>query len=174
MRGVARGMENRPFRPDAAAGELLEEYADLIYKLAFSRMKNAADAEDVFQEVFLRYFSKRPVFDSEEHRKAWLIRVTLNCCNKLFASAWRRHRASLDEAMESAGDEPRCQDESGVLAAMDKLPPAYRIVVHLFYYEDLSIRQISMALRKKEGTIKSQLNRARAMLKEELGEGFDV
>ena len=92
MRGVARGMENRPFRPDAAAGELLEEYADLIYKLAFSRMKNAADAEDVFQEVFLRYFSKRPVFDSEEHRKAWLIRVTLNCCNKLFASAWRRHQ----------------------------------------------------------------------------------
>lgn len=167
-------MGDTPFRPDADAGELLNEYADLIYKLAFSRMKNAADAEDIFQEVFLRYVSRRPSFDSEEHRKAWFIRVTINCCNKLFASAWRRHRASLDEAVEGIGGEPRCQDESGVLAAVGKLPPAYRTVVHLFYYEDLSIQQISSALRKKEGTIKSQLNRARAMLKQELGEGFDV
>lgn len=171
-------MVETAFCSNAGVDTILSDYSDLVYKLAFSRTKNAADAEDVFQEVFMRYISSGTEYESEEHRKAWLIRVTINCTNKLFASAWRRHRTSLD-AVESldaeaalslgaVGSAPECVDESGVLAAVTRLPLAYRTVIHLFYYEDLSVRQISLALHKKEGTIKSQLNRARVMLKKEL------
>ena len=146
----------------------LEQYSDMVYKLAFSRAKNATDAEDIYQEVFLRYITSKVEFESEEHKKAWLLRVTINCGNKLFTSAWARHRAELDDATVAAAPAPESSDESGLLAAMKKLPEDYRTVIHLFYYEDLSIKQICGILGKKEGTVKSQLNRARALLKKEL------
>jgi len=166
-------MSEPALRADAGPGEALAAYGDMVYKLAFARTKNSADAEDVFQEVFLRYITAGVSFESEEHRKAWLIRVTVNCSNKLFASAFRRRGVPLEEAAPLSVDAPSCEDESGVLAAVQRLPLPYRTVVHLFYYEDLSIRQICEALHKKEGTVKSQLNRARAMLQKELKGAFD-
>ncbi len=155
------------YSADAEINETLEAYSDLVYKLALSRTKSGPDAEDIFQEVFMRYISCKKVFESEEHKKAWLIKVTINCSNKLFGSAWMRHRASLDDTSDYTPP-PEASDESGIFAAMSKLPASYRTVIHLFYYEDMSIRQISLALKKKEGTVKSQLNRARALLKNEL------
>lgn len=166
-------MENEGLGTNAEIAGVLETYADMVYKLALSRCKNPSDAEDIFQEVFLRYISSNVTFESEEHRKAWLLRVTLNCGNKLFTSAWMRHRAPMDEQSLSAAPAPESGDEAGVLTAVRKLPAAYRTVVHLFYYEDMSIKQISGILGKKEGTIKSQLNRARALLKKELKGEFD-
>lgn len=160
-----------------ANGEIdavLAKYADMVYKLALSRTKNVSDAEDIFQEVFLRYITSGTQFESEEHRKAWLLRVTINCGNKLFTSAWSRHRAEYnDEVLTEASPGPEAKDELGITAAVQKLPEAYRIVVHLFYYEDLSIQQICQVLGKKEGTVKSQLNRARALLKKELKEKIE-
>lgn len=156
------------FIPNDNISSTLERYSDMVYKLAFSRTKNTSDAEDVFQEVFLRYITSKVAFESEEHKKAWLLRVTINCGNKLFTSAWVRRRAELDDATLAAAPAPVSADESGVLAAIKKLPADYRTVIHLFYYEDLSIKQICESLGKKEGTVKSQLNRARALLKKEL------
>ena len=149
--------------------QLIERQGQLVYKLAYARCGNQADAEDIFQEVFLKYISSGTSFESEEHKKAWLITVTINQSKKLFSSAWIRHRASLADAAEQAVPPLQLADEEGVAAAVLKLPAAYRLVIHLFYYEDLSLKQISGILNKKEGTVKSQLNRARALLKKELG-----
>ncbi len=162
--------ENRPvYSRDDDINETLQRYSDMVYKLAFARTKNQSDAEDIFQEVFLKYISSGTSFESEEHKKAWLITVTINQSKKLFSSAWIRHRASLADAAEQAVPPLQLADEEGVAAAVLKLPAAYRLVIHLFYYEDLSLKQISSILNKKEGTVKSQLNRARALLKKELG-----
>ena len=166
-------MENDSLSRDAEIDATLEAYSDMVYKLALSRTKNEDDAEDIFQEVFLRYISSNLKFESQEHRKAWLLRVTINCSNKLFSSSWSRRRVSLNEEILSAAPGLEAKDEMGVLAAVGKLPEAYRTVIHLFYYEDLSIRQICEILHKKEGTVKSQLNRARKLLEKELKGDFD-
>ena len=87
---------------DFCAEQVLEQYADMVYRLAIIHMKNKADAEDVFQEVFLRLVKNADKISSEEHLKAWLIKVTVNCCKKQFDSAWNRHRASLEYDVEES------------------------------------------------------------------------
>lgn len=149
--------------------EVINKYKDMVYKLAYSRTKNQADAEDVFQEVFCRYFRNKTQFESDEHKKAWLIRVTVNCSNKLFSSAWFRRTMPLEENIEFD------EEENFVYYSVMQLPLKYSTVIHLHYYEDMSISEISTALKIKESTIKSQLHRARALLKVMLeGEYEDV
>lgn len=84
-------MESLSLRTDESIDEVVERYADMVYRLACAQTGRRDSADDVFQEVFLRLVRRNPTFASEEHRKAWLLRVTLNCCKKLGASAWRRH-----------------------------------------------------------------------------------
>ena len=88
------------------AEETVRRYSDMVYRLAFARTGNTADAEDVYQEVFLRYLRSDPQFTSEEHRKAWLLRVTINCAKKLHAAPWRRRTEPLSETLEPAGQVP--------------------------------------------------------------------
>ena len=117
--------ENRPvYSRDDDINETLQRYSDMVYKLAFARTKNQSDAEDIFQEVFLKYISSGTSFASEEHKKAWLITVTINQSKKLFSSAWIRHRASLADAAEQAVPPLQLADEEGVAAAVLKLPAA--------------------------------------------------
>ena len=139
--------------------EIMEQYGAMVYRLAYSHTRCPADADDIYQEVFIRYFQKRPSFDSEEHRRAWLLRVTVNRCRTLFASAWFRHRAALEEC---AGEEVR--NEAQLDEALQSLRPGDRTVLHLFYYEEMSVREISMLLKKKESTVRTQLTRARRRL----------
>lgn len=149
--------------------ELLGRYSALVYRLAYARTQNVHDAQDITQEVFLRYIKKDRVFLSEEHRKAWFIRVTVNAGKSLVTSAWFRHRAAEDAEPEDARTS-EITEESAVGAAVEALPPKYREVVHLFYFEELSVAQIAAALPAKESTVKSLLHRARALLKESLKE----
>ena len=155
----------------------LDQYGDMIVRLAFSCLKSREDAEDVLQDVMLKMLEVRPEFESGEHEKAWLIRVTINVCRNRLRSPWRKHR-QLDEALseDAAGSQwdSILQEESGVMAAVLELPEKYREVIHLFYYEDYSITQISRILHKKESTIRSLLYRARNMLKETLKEGLEL
>lgn len=145
------------------AEQVLEQYADMVYRLAIIHMKNKADAEDVFQEVFLRFVKNTDKISTEEHLKAWLIRVTVNCCKKQFDSAWNRHRASLEYDMEGSYEMEE-KDES-VMEAVQKLPENYRTVIHLFYYEEYSIKEISGLLEQSETAVKTRLSRAREMLR---------
>lgn len=148
---------------DFCAEQVLEQYADMVYRLAIIHMKNKADAEDVFQEVFLRLVKNADKISSEEHLKAWLIKVTMNCCKKQFDSAWNRHRASLEYDVEESYEMEE-KDES-VTAAVQKLPENYRTVIHLFYYEEYSVKEISTILEQSETAVKTRLSRARDMLR---------
>lgn len=149
---------------------VVRRYADMVYRLALVHLRSAADAEDVFQDVFLRYAEKAPDFRDEEHRRAWLLRVTLNRCRSHFRSPWFRRTAPLDEAAHAAAPAP---DASPVDEAVARLPARYRAVVHLHYFEDLSTEEIAGATGQRPSTVRSQLTRARAMLRDMLKGGFD-
>lgn len=157
------------FISEISAEELIKKYSDMVYRLAYSRTHNTHDAEDITQDVFLKYYKTKQQFNCEEHRKAWLIRVTVNTGKSLVTSAWFRHRAEPDE---NSADEPSEQmnEKSGLYYAVYSLPVKYREVVHLFYYEDMSIAEISATLKTKESTVKSLLFRARGLLREKLKE----
>jgi RNA polymerase sigma-70 factor (ECF subfamily) len=162
-------LSSKPIQKDDEIKDVLKKYTDMVYKLAFSRTKNEADAEDVFQEVFCRYFRNKTQFQSEEHKRAWLIRVTINCSYKLFSSAWFRRTIPLEDNIEFN------EEENQVYFSVMQLPLKYRTVIHLYYYEDMTISEISKTLKIKESTVKSQLHRARALLKVKLkGEYDDV
>ena len=151
---------------------LFQTYGDMVYRLALVRTKSVADAEDVVQEVFLRCLKHNPVFQSAEHQKAWLIKVTVNCSKSLMGSAFRRHSVPED-AMGDLASEDETPD-STVYDAVLKLPEKYRTAIHLYYYEDYSVKEIADAMRTGESTVKSWLHRARGMLKETLGGEYDV
>lgn len=145
---------------DDCVENVVRYYADMVYRLAFARTGTKYDADDIFQEVFLRYVTKRPAFKSEEHRKAWLLRVTVNCSNKFWNSFWKKKVQGL------TGDLVFAEQETVELyEELQKLPPKYREVVHLFYYEDMPLEEISRVLKRKNSTVRTQLTRARAMLR---------
>lgn len=150
--------------------DLIEKYFNMVYKLALSQVKSMTAADDVTQEVFLRYIKCEKDFEGEEHLKAWLIRVTLNCSKSTFTSSWFKKTVPLSEE-ESIPFE--MQEKGDVYYAVLELPPKYKTVIHLFYYEDLSVAQIAKYLGMKESTIKSQLHRGREMLKEKLKGGVE-
>lgn len=153
----------------SSADEIIKKYIDMVYRLALSRTKDKTHADDVVQEVFLRYISVKKEFESDEHIKAWLIRVTINCSNSIFESSWFKKTAPLDD--EIAFDTP---EKSEVYYAVLELPKKYRTVIHLFYYEDMSIAEIADCLGEKVSTVKSQLHRGREMLREKLKGGYGI
>lgn len=143
------------------------KYKDTVFRLAYAYTKNRADADDVFQEVFLRYFKANPEFKDYNHEKAWFIRVTINCSKKLLTSSWFKRVVPIDENIRFD-----LEEKSKMFYAVMTLPKKYSVVVHLYYYEDYSIKEISGITGIKETTIQSQLMRGRNMLKEIL-EGED-
>lgn len=162
-------MDKETERTVVSSDEIIKKYIDMVYRLALSRTKNKTHADDVVQEVFLRYISSKRVFKSDEHIKAWLIRVTINCSNNIFASSWFKKTVPISE--EIAFDAP---EKSEVYYAVLELPQKYRTVIHLFYYEDMSVAQIAECTGAKISTVKSQLHRGRKMLKEKLKGGYGI
>lgn len=148
--------------------EIINKYFDMIYKLALSRTGDKTHADDVTQEVFLRYIQKKPKFNDEEHIKAWLIRVTVNCSKDVFTNSWFKKTDPLSEDIVFTTPE-----KSDVYYATMELPQKYRTVIHLFYYEDFSTAQIARYLNLNEATVRSQLHRGRELLKTKLKEGYD-
>lgn len=162
-------MDKPSFSADACLEQVIRNYANMVYRLAFARTGSRYDADEIFQEVFLRYIKKQPVFKSEEHRKAWLIKVTVNCCKKLWDSPWKKRVQPLDSELPF-----EAKEEIGLYRELQCLPPKYREVIHLFYYEDLPLEEISRILKRKNTTIRVQLMRARAMLKTIIEEDNNV
>ena len=160
------------FRQDLPAKELLDMYSAMVYRIAYSRTQNKTDAEDITQNVFLKYISADKKWKDEEHRKAWLLRVAVNCTNDFVTSAHYRHTADTelpDDGMEGSYE---IEEKSEVYYAVQSLPEKYRIPIHLFYYEDMSIAEIAKITGEKQSTVRSQLTRARDMLKKILKEEF--
>ena len=147
-------------------GALARQYAPAVYRLAYIRTGSRADAEDVMQEVFLRLIQAKPVFSSQAHAKAWLLRVASNCVIDLFRLPWRKREGPLEEEAPVS----ETPEAGSVTEAVLSLPARYRVPVHLYYYEGYSVAEIAAITEKSEGTVKSRLFRARKLLRDKLSE----
>lgn len=130
-------------------------------------LKNYHDSEDIFQTVYLKYVLSSVSFESEDHEKAWFIRVTINACKDLLKSFFRSHMVSLEEIMLQS--DPLPSENREVLEAVLSLPAKYRDVVYLHYYEEYTAPQISKILGKNVNTVYTLLTRSKQMLREKLG-----
>lgn len=148
--------------------ETVLRYKDMVYRIAFAGCPCRQDAEDVFQDVFLKLYSHVGDFSDEEHVKSWLIRVTLNCCKLLRRSAWFRQRTELAENIADAANSEENETAEAVIAAVRALPEKYRPLVEMYYYEEMSCKEIAGALKMNEATVRTRLKRAREKLKKEL------
>ena len=161
-------MTDERSKTDVSSDEVIRKYFDMVYKLALSQTKNQTFAEDVTQDVFVRFIQNKDKFESKEHIKAWLIRVTINCSKSVFMSSWFKKIVPLEEDLTF--DNP---EKSDVYFAVQDLPLKYRTVIHLFYYEGYKTTQIAEITGQKESTVRSLLHRAREKLKPILKEMYD-
>ena len=154
---------------------VIQFYADMVYRIAYVYCQNKSDSEDIVQEVFMRYIQSIPLFESEEHRKAWIIRVAVNCCKNLVASSWKRKVSlmAVDIDHRKFHMIPNKSGNDEVYNAIAKLKKMDRILIHLFYYEEYSIDEIAKMLNLKVSAVKTRLFRTRKKLKDILeGEGL--
>lgn len=135
-------------RSERDAARAVEQYADMVWRICLLHLKNKHDAEDIFQDVFLKYILYSDTFENDEHEKAWLIRVTINACKDFFRSFSRKDTVSLDEVAETAAAES--QEQSDILKAVLSLPKKYKDPIYLFYYEGYSAVEIAKILNKKK------------------------
>ena len=153
-------------RSERETNEAIERYGDTVRRLCMLHLKNEADTQDIFQTVFLKYLLHTADFESREHEKAWFIRVTINACRDVLRSVFRRRTVSLEEIR----DLPAPEGEDGeVLRAVLSLPPKYREVVYLHYYEGYTAPEIGGILGRNVNTVYTDLTRAREKLRTMLG-----
>ncbi len=146
----------------------IQTYSKLVYRIAFIMLNDKSDADDIFQEVFIKLYKQNNNFTNEEHKKAWLIKVTTNECRSLLRKSWFKNRNELDENIISPEVEGR-----EVFYIVEELAEKYRIVILLYYYERYKENEIAQILNLSEGTIKSRLHRARELLKKKIQGGFE-
>ena len=143
--------------------ELFHTYRDDVYRMAVSYTKSIQDAEDVCQSVFLKLMEQKHIHPGKE--KAWLMQVTANQCRSLLRSSWWKRTISLDDAVIAVTN-----PTSDILHIVLTLPPKYRVVVYLYYYEDFSTDEIAKLLKISRSAVTTRLSRAREALKLELME----
>ena len=151
--------------------EAFQKYGDRVFSAAFSICRSREDADDVVQDTFLKYHTKNQDYADETHLKAWLLRVAINRARDITAAFWRRNRVSWEAYMEEL--EFTQPEDRSLFRAVMALPEKYRLVLHLYYYEECSIREIASLLHTGEGTIKSRLSRGRTLLKTMLTEDLE-
>lgn len=153
----------------------IEEYSPMVYRLAYSLVKCKEDADDIHQEVFIKYIKKQPSFENTEHEKAWFIRVTINLCKNWWKTAWKQRFVSLTEFEDAGGEvavsqDMLCDEDRELIEKVKMLDQKYRVVIHLFYYEELSVEEIAAVLGQKASTVRTHLTRARRKLRDLLKE----
>ena len=147
---------------DTQFSEYAQKYIDTVYRVAFSMLKNPHDADDVTQEVFLKLYTARGEFQSEAHVKNWLVKVTVNTCRNVFRTPWRKVEDIEEYAQTLAFETP---EQSDLFLAVNSLDRKYRIAVHLYYFEEYSVKEIGEILGVSENTVSTRLARARGKLK---------
>ncbi len=154
-------------RSEEEVNRAIEQYSDMIRRLCMAHLKNYHDTQDIFQTVFLKYVLSSVVFKSEEHEKAWFIRVTVNACKDLLKSFFRTHVVSLEDLAELPSVEISGSNE--VLEAVQALPEKYKDVVYLHFYEGYTAPEIGTILGKNVNTVYTYLTRSKKLLREALG-----
>ena len=151
---------------EAYLSNAMDAYGPTVYRLALCRMQNTADAEDVYQDVFLRLLDSGTAFESPEHLKAWLLRVTVNRCRDLARSGWKRRTVALDPEWDAPDAAAHDDEDAAVWDAVGQLPEQQRTAVHLHYVEGYSTEEIASALDCRPATARTWLFRARARIRE--------
>ena len=151
--------------------DAFREYGDRVFTAAFQICGNKADADDVVQDTFVKYYTLDREYESEAHIKAWLLRVAINRAKDIAGFFWRRNTVSWEEYMEEL--DFAAPEDSRLFQAVMLLPRKYRVPIHLYYYEEYSVEEIAKLLRCRPGTVKSQLSRGRKLLKSMLMEEWD-
>ena len=148
--------------------QIFRDYYQLIYRVAFSQAKNHSDSEDITQEVFLKIIRHDMRYQSMEHERAWIVRVTINLCRDLLKSKWHKTSVSMEEVSEAqrGSCENFTEIQDDMMWAVLQLPEKYRNCLYLFYYEDYTIKEIAQSLEMPENTVKTNLKRGRQALKE--------
>lgn len=141
--------------------QTIEQYSDTLYKIALSYTRCKATAEDILQDTYLKYMKCQIAFEDDVHKKSWLIRVVINECKKFYRLFWNSKRIPLEDIYSFETPE-----RHEIFYFVMNLPQKYRVVIHLFYYAELSVKEISRILSINENTILSRLHRGRKMLKE--------
>ncbi|MGN1468248.1 MAG: RNA polymerase sigma factor [Ruminococcus sp.] len=154
-------------KSEQEANRAIEKYSDTVYRICLLHLKNHADAEDIFQNVFLKYVTYSKDFESEEHEKAWIIRVTVNACKDLKKSFFRSRVVSIEEIKNFQASQQ--ENYSEVLEAVLSLPEKYKNPIYLYYYEQYSAVEIGKILGKNVNTIYTLLSRGKNILKDKLG-----
>ena len=146
---------------------LVSNYMDNIYCIAVNGCQNYADAEDVVQNTFMKLLERDKMFEDDEHARKWLIRVAVNECNSFWRSSWKQHMVPMEELKQ----EPvfTSTEKSDLYYAVKELPMKYRQIVHLYYFEDYSTKEIAQIMKLSETAVQTRLLRARQKLKEKLG-----
>jgi RNA polymerase sigma factor (sigma-70 family) len=153
------------FTEEDKVTKLLEKYANMVRRICFLYLQNQSDGEDVFQEVFFKLITCEKEFESEEYKKAWICRVTINYCKDLCKSFYRTRICSIDDVELPFED----KIETDVLEAVLSLPPKLKDVVYLSYYQNYTAPEISQILNQSESTVYSHLHRAKRLLRKKLG-----
>lgn len=151
--------------------ELAAMYQDNLFAVAFNICQNTQDAEDVIQDTFVQYYTTKKEFDSEEHIRAWLIRVAVNKAKNVTRTFWRRNKVSIEDSMETLTFET--PESENLFETVMQLPEKYRIVIHLYYYEDYAVSEIADILKLSESNVKTRLSRGRGMLRKALKEDWN-
>ncbi len=146
----------------------IENYADTVKRICMLYLKNTADTEDIFQNVFLKYYNNSAHFKNEEHKKAWIIRVTINECKDLLKSFFRKNTVCVDE-MSNIKTDGGLNENAHVRQAVLNLPQKYKLPIYLHYFEGYSAVEIGKILNKNTNTIYTFLSRGRQALKSSLG-----
>ncbi len=163
--GGAATMAKKEIIKDPQA--ILEKYGDMVFRAAFTLTKNRQDAEDVAQDTFISLIQSEPDFESEEHQKAWLLRVCANKCKSLFRTVWHSRTEGINENIPA---QELTVDESGVMNAVNNLNQKYKEVIYLYYIEGYSTKEIAQILETTQNTVVSRMSRARNLLKNLLKE----
>ena len=149
----------------------VEQHQNMIYRIALHYFRNQQDAEDAVQETFLRLYLRDKGFESAEHLRRWLMQVTVNICKDTLKSPWRKHRVS----MEALAEQPAFErpEQADLFREVMALPERYRTILNLYYYEELSTKEIAELLNLRQSAVTTRLSRGRERLKKRLGEAWN-
>ena len=153
---------------------IVNEYGDALLRMCFLYLKDHAMAEDAVQETFLRAFRHQDDFQGKSSVKTWITRIAINVCKDMLTDPWARHRSD-ENLLDEATLEPSfsSEDRYVISGKIANLPPKYKEVILLHYYQELKLSEIAEILGESEATIKTRLKRARDMLRSELKGVFD-
>jgi RNA polymerase sigma-70 factor (ECF subfamily) len=146
---------------------IYEKYSNDLYRICLLYLKSREEAEEAVSEAFVRIMEKRPVFESEAHEKAWLIKTAVNICKNINKSAWKRSVIHDDDVMQYI----TLPEERSVMEEVMALPPKYRIILYMHYYQGYKTNEIAEIMNMKQSTVLSRLSRGRGQLKEILTQG---